>query len=564
MGVERWEGGMTGSRKFRWMGALLVLAMVGTACTREVEDPDDEVAAGDETDESEEPVDETEDPDPEATESEAAGTPATGVEDNVVKIALHAKVEECAGSTGDATDAVVNDAARDMADQYIAWFNDEVLSDYGWQLEHELVNDGGNGCPEQARAAAQQIVREMEPFAVLGSSNDGPQGPIMADEVTSAGIPHIGINFNTLAELEDRKGLAFNVYIPAELSHQYLADYIGTRVAGTQTENLQTGEMEDRVYGIAMPDTERYQELAGLLTDKLAEYGVEVAQTYLLSTDAEVVAQTALTTANRMRDDGVNTLILDFFPVGFNSGVALTENMASQDYLPEILIGTYGIPIFDQSLDSTVMARAQGISSFSALALRSAYIEVDGEPVFDPEFQDVAENTEPFHEVWEERLGNNTELQVGVIEGLNFANLWQELSVLAVGLMGNPYDEVGGEITREGFAEAVWETAVGEDRRCDLERFLGGTAPNHHVYSEGDGVQDGFHNRFTTVYWVNEPTLLTQGYYESFDNYEYFDSGDELPTEPTRDTGEEGVELTPPEPVGLRPWVPCSELDGQG
>lgn len=474
----------------------------------------------------------------------------TGINGRTVDVVFHAKLEDCGDGATEAGASKATEGGLRVIDFYVKYFNDKILKDYGWKIRHRVIDDGGYFCPEKAQAAARQIVNELKPFAAIGLSVT-ERGPVLADTVTRAGIRHIGVSYSTFDELAARKGLAWIVFLPPEQSHGYLAAYIAKRIKGTQYRDPTTGVQSPRVYGMVVPDQPVYRTLASKMKARLASYGVTLKQTYFTSVDPGVAGQQALATTQRMRSDGINSLIFDFFPDGFFSGVTLTQAMGGQNYLPDILIGTYILPVLDMLHDKRVWARAQGVSSSPALALRAAIVARDGRLDFDPKYADISENAVPWKDAWYRETRSQD------IEGATPSppNIWDGLAVVALGLINNQ----GDRITAQSWAEGVWSTAVGKPRRCGAWRLLGREYEYASTY-EFEGDPDGGREDFTTVYWVNKRTTLTDGYYESFDNYKFFKGFDDLPPRATRDTGKQGDDIPHQKKIGIHPWVSCKTL----
>ena len=486
-----------------------------------------------------------------------------GVEGNTVTVALHTKLEPCGPDPSTAGAGVMTDDSKDAFDEFIGFFNTEVLPPTtDWQLDYVLVDDGGAECPEKAQAAAQQIIREIRPFAVFGNTIGIEEGPVLARAVVGAGIRHIGVNFDSIDELEEYRGLAFNTHTPADLAHEYLAGYIAKRLKDTQAPDPEVEPTEqdegvlDRVYGMVVHDSGTHRQLADAMAQRLADEGIELS-TYFVPTDPGVAAQQMTTLVSSLREDGVNTLVWELYagPLHTNS-IALTQTLASQQYYPELLIATYGIGGQDTQHEPAVWSRARGISTFEPLALRVALLEDEnGALIFDPAYEESAENFSPWLPLWQDHLGNPGDLSGGGFP--HPANVFVYLSMVTIGLLG-----AGDELTAESFAEGVYETARGEERRCDVWRFFGRDSDYSPYFSLSADRNDGFRKGFTTIYWVNKPDMLYgTGRYESEDNYQYYESGEDLPAEPSHDTGELGAEMEAQPKIGVRPWVSCDDID---
>jgi hypothetical protein len=152
---------------------------------------------------------------------------------------------------------------------------------------------------------------------------------------------------------------------------------------------------EERVYGIFGVETPEGRALARIAHDRLVEMGVQPRGVYELSGDLGVAAQHSTNLALRMRQDGVNTVVWAIPYSAIRSSIVLTEAMSTQNYLPEILVGSMGLAFFDQLHNSRVWANARGTSQLPALLARTA-IGLDGRE--SPEFRDMVENADAYVE----------------------------------------------------------------------------------------------------------------------------------------------------------------------
>lgn len=477
-----------------------------------------------------------------------------GVEGRTVKIVFHHQLEACGDDPTTASQGVMSEKGRKVIDEYVRFFNEFVLADFGWTLAHEIVDDGGPFCPEKAQAAGLRIAKELRPFAALGSLVQPSRGPVLAEVITRAGILHVGQNWQTSDELRARVPLAWPMYPIAQRAFEDLVGYIDGRVKGTKTTDGSLGTEVDRSYGLLAVDTQEGRKLAGLIAANLRGIGVELAGTYIVSGDAGVAAQQASNTVLKMRQDGVNTLIFGMPYSAILTSIALTEAMNSQNYLPDILIGTYGVAFFDQLHNRRVWAKARGTSTAGAVALRvSVVTNSDGTTGVDPRFSEIAENTEGWIAAWKEKLGNNDNPQEESNPGAY--DTWTQLSLLATGII-----HAGDTLNAETFARGLNSAVSGGQNRCTVARLSG----RDYVYNptfdwdtDGEGGAEGF----TTVYWVNQQTSFgTNGYYESEDNYRFFRTPAELPSQATHDTGQRAVDIPKQERIGIRPWTPCSQF----
>lgn len=483
---------------------------------------------------------------------------AQGVDGRTVKVVFHHQHEACGDNPQYSSSRVMTEQGKLVIDEYVKWFNEKVLGPKGWKIDPVFVDDGGPECPEKAQAAGLRIAREIKPFAAVGELRQRERGPVLADVVTRAGIIHIGRNWETYAALEERAPYAYAAggeLAIAQHAFENLVRWIGARVKGTQTPDPTTGVAEEREYGLVVFDSSDGRELAGIIDGYLRDIGVDLqGRIYALSGDVGVAAQTATNTVLKMRQDGVNTLILGLpYDISHESSMSLTEAMNSQNYLPDILIGTYGNAFFDQLHNKRVWSQVRGVSSNGIGNLRTAaYIDESGSLKFEERFEEVAENNLGFERLWRDELGYNQTPSDNAHPSAY--GTWSQLSALATGIL-----HAGDTLTPETFAAGLASAGRGQANRCTLARFMGRDY-RHHISFDwrvgGTGTTG-----VTPIYWVNEQTRFgTNGYYQSYDNYRYFHPEEPFPAQPTHDTGKQPVDVVKQERIGLRPWTPCEQF----
>ena len=541
----------------RLVAAISVLAVMLTACTGDEAEPEPTADATAVTDATEAP--DVEDGATTPAETEAVGEPGPGVDGNTVSIVFHRQESSCAETPeGTAPSQEFLDKGARIIDGYVTFMNEEVLADAGWQLDYQIVDDGGQFCPELQTAAARRITQEIQPFAVLGSSGS-VQGPIIADAVTAEGILHLGGNFSTYEALQERHPYAWVTGALPMRGLEGLMGFIEKRVLGTTVEDRTGGGGQvDRVWGILAQDDEAGAAYAQFAEDRLTDMGVEVAGTYTFPADPGVAAQQATTRVTQMVEDGVNSLVWAVDYDTAEASWAVTAAMAEQEFLPDILTGTTGVAFLDSLQNQTVWANAYGVATGALVALLHGVEIVDGATQTIDVLQGVPENEDGYIQVWQDRLGNASDPQEAAVPSGYAA--WQQLSHLALALLNLEGDTLNAETYAQSMDSAAF---LDSPNRCSMARLMGRDEPQAANLS-WSSEHNGGNTQMTTAYWVNEPRpeVGVQGHWESFDNYVYYPNSEDIPNEPTHDTGEIGREINAIEPIGLAPWVPCSEIEG--
>lgn len=476
-------------------------------------------------------------------------------EKRTVKLVYATKLESCGPDSQSSSANVANDKGRRVLQTYVDFFNKEVLAPHRWKLTYELVDDGGAYCPEKGRAAARAIIQERKPFAVIGGAPTISQGPVLADAVTRAGIVHIGASWATFNEIRKRHPYEWETGVVPEAAYNHLVEFMGKRLKNTKYRDPSSGLESNRVYGMVAIDLPEVRTLASIVKRRLAEVGIDLAQTYFVSADPGVASQSAPTTVSKMRSDGVNTLIFDM-QSGANGGyaqVVYTSAMNTQNYLPQIVVGVYGIPFWESLFDDRVW-NPVGTSVAGIIALRNGVRTnaETGKVEEDPQYEEIAENVSGYQKVWE-RAGNNDHAQDGSLP--QAYAIWTEFTLLAQGIM-----HAGPTLDVQSWARGVDTSQVGGPNRCGVERFTGRDYPYNPRY-DWDGSHNGGAEGYTTIHWVDKQTPLgTRGYYESYDNYRYFSGDGDLPAAATWDTDTKGYDVRKQERIGLRPWTPCAHF----
>jgi hypothetical protein len=474
-----------------------------------------------------------------ATGGNASGP---GVKGRTIHVVFHAKLNDCGPDPQSASSGTQKGEALKVYSDYVAFFNKYILGPAGWKLTYDLIDDGGQYCPEVARAAALKIVKEIKPFASLGDSFNGDAGSVLADIVTSAHTLNVGLSWQTYAEFKKRNPYAWPVFGLAQQQDAYLAEWIGTRVKGTTTPDVSTGAQVARSFGLLTVDNPENHTLAELMKANLAGRGVKLDHIYYVASDPGVAAQSATNTVLKMKSDGVNTLIFAIPYTSLQSAVVHVSAMGGQNYTPDLLGSRYGVVFFDELFDSRVWTKYRGVFNGIPSLIRASGTNA--------KYNDINENSSAYRYAWA-KMGNTDNAD----NPGNTTNVWQTLSTLAVGILN-----AGPVLNVQTYAHGMDLSSQGGPAACGTWRLFG-RPWTYAPYVSNNQQHDGAVYGYTPGYWVRKKNDFgTVGYYESYDGYRYFAGGD-LPAKPTFDTGGTASPDVPKQkPIGLRPDVSCTKL----
>lgn len=470
------------------------------------------------------------------------GLSGPGIKGHTIHVVFHAKLNDCGPDPQSASSGTLKAKAYKTYVDYVKYFNSYVLGPYGWKLTYDLIDDGGQYCPEVARAAALKIVKEIKPFAVLGDSSNGDAGSVLADIVTRAHYLNIGLSWQTYDEFKKRNPYAWSIFGLAQQQDEYLAEWIGKRVKGTPGANPTTGAAEPRVYGILTVDNTENHKLASLLKANLARRGVTLSHEYFVSSDPGVAAQSATNTVLKMKSDGVNTLIFAIPYTSLSSLLVHTSAMGNQGYTPDLLGSRYGVVFFDELFDQRVWAHYRGIFNGAPALMRASGTN--------QKYLDINENGVAYKYAWTQEGNTDDADNQG-----NAPNVWATLGVLAEGVLN-----AGPVLNAQTFANGMDLTAHGATAECMSWRMFG-RPWTYGIFNSQDQRHDGAVYGYDPGYWVKKKNDFgTVGYYESYDGYRYFTGGD-LPLKPTGDTGNTPSPDIPKQPrIGVLANKSCLKL----
>ncbi len=406
----------------------------------------------------------------------------------------------------------------------------------------KMIDHGGYYCPTKGQAAARFVVDSLRPFAVLGGIGS-TAGPVFQQTIADGHVISIGFAFLNASEMSARWPYAIGIYGAGDRKMNMLADYVHVRVQGTQYKPT-VGSPVARKYGYITYDDPAYQKLAQSAVAAFARYGINLP-IYTIPSDTGQAAQAAPTVALRMKQDGVNSVVFGF-PTEVTS-ITVLQGFDSAQYNPDLLVGLQSLAFLDTLMPHDQMIRASGIAAGGVAAMRDDISN----------YNNSIENADGYNQVWAQSSEYDGETVTnGSTEGYDW---WSLLSALVAGLERSPVN-----FTAQDWAAGLAAT-TGSDLRCPVERFIGHDHPQASLTRWTRDAPDGL-TGWTTVYWTNNKSQFgTPGYWESFDGYYDFFGVNDIPPQPTADTGSTAVPPIKQLPrIGLSPFKSCRSIGLQG
>jgi hypothetical protein len=458
---------------------------------------------------------------------------APGVTAKTIKFAVMTQIKDCGATKVDPATVA---GTKERFNTLVKWVNQHIKLPGGRKLAVEFVDDGGSdvGCVDVARAGIQQAVDQDHVFAVLKDTyNPAINVPdIIAKKKTII----IGWNFQTYHDLASHFPYGWSVYEPAELSLQELTWMIRKRFTKRQYV-ADNGTKHQRVWGALFGDTTLGHALSNLTKKHMATGKLALKQ-YYISPDPTTAGQQASGIALQMQQAGVNSIIYGADALG--PDISFNTAAANAGYHPDFFISQYGslpqLTVFVPYFGAEFGKRLYGTGPPLIVGER---VEVDSTGA-------VTQKISP--SVYGQNNGyNKASLTAYMQAGGSAGNhpgvgawgfgtfIWPDLMTLVLGAAN-----AGPVLNAKTFA---WGLQHGPKTACMTQQFFG-----KQPYAQG--AKFSFHNPprnwlqsgFTTLYFnpAKKNTYGTNGVFESYDNYQLFNSLDALPGSPKYDTGAAG------------------------
>ena len=458
---------------------------------------------------------------------------APGVSAKTIKFAVMTQIKDCGASKADPTTVA---GTKERFNTLVKWVNQHVPLPGGRKLAVEFVDDGGadTGCVDVARAGIQQAVDQDHVFAVLKDTyNPAINVP---DIIAKKKTVIIGWNFQTYHDLASHYPYAWSVYEPGELSFQELTWFIRKRFTKRQYV-ADNGTKHPRVWGELFTDNTLGHALSNLTKKHMTEGGLTVKQ-YFISPDASTAAQQASGLALQAQQAGVNSIIYGADALG--PDISFNTAAAGAGYHPDFFISQYGtlpqLTIFVPYFGKEFAKRLYGTGPPLIVGER---VEVDSTGAVTPQISPS---------VYGQNNGyNHASLTAYMQAGGSAGNhpgvgswgfgtfIWPDLMTLTMGAAN-----ACPVLNAKTFA---WGLEHGPKMTCMTQQFFGKQPyAQGSKFSFNNPPRNYLQSGFTTLYFnpAEKNKYGTNGVFESYDNYQLFNSLNSLPGSPRYDTGAAG------------------------
>ena len=267
------------------------------------------------------------------------------------------------------TDAVKSDDTNaqeaEVIGDFIEYF-ETYYELYGRTINYVTYESTGLANDEvTARADAQRIADEFQPFAVIG-------GPALTnafgDELAAREILCISCGGGSPEWYAERDPYVWGVDGSAEQKQQHVVEFIGKQLAGKPA--VHAGDeftATTRTFGLLYVEgSSESKALADLMVSRLAEVGAEPVEVIPYLLDPGTIQQTASQAIAKLKAAGVTSVILSTDPVAPRD---FTREATAQEYFPEWIVAAATLTdttAFGRSYDQAQWAHAFGVTSLAA------------------------------------------------------------------------------------------------------------------------------------------------------------------------------------------------------
>ncbi|MFM7044797.1 MAG: ABC transporter substrate-binding protein [Ilumatobacteraceae bacterium] len=236
---------------------------------------------------------------------------------------------------------------------------------YGRTINYVVYESTGLANDEvTARADAQRIVDEYQPFAVVG-------GPALtnafADELAALETLCVSCGGGSPSWFADRDPYVWALDGNAEQKQVHVVEFIGKQLAGKPAVHAgdEFTDTERRFGLVYVESGAESKELADLMVERMTAVGATPAEVIPYQLDPGTLQQTASQVIAKLKAAGVTSVVLATDPVAPKD---FTREATAQEYFPEWIVAAATLvdtTAFGRSYDQQQWAHAFGVTSLA-------------------------------------------------------------------------------------------------------------------------------------------------------------------------------------------------------
>jgi len=266
------------------------------------------------------------------------------------------------------TDAIkvddTNAQEQEVVTDFVEYF-ETYYEFYGRRINYVVYESTGMSNDEvTARADAQRIVDEYQPFAVIG-------GPALTnafgDELAALETLCISCGGGSPEWFSERDPYVWAIDGSAEQKQVHVVEFIGKQLVGKPASHAgEEFQNTERKFGLVYIESSAESKvLADLMVERLGEVGAAPAEVIPYQLDPGTIQQTASQVIAKLKASGVTSVILSSDPVAPKD---FTREATAQEYFPEWIVAAATLTdttAFGRSYDQQQWANAFGVTSLA-------------------------------------------------------------------------------------------------------------------------------------------------------------------------------------------------------
>ncbi|MFM8564410.1 MAG: ABC transporter substrate-binding protein [Acidimicrobiia bacterium] len=266
------------------------------------------------------------------------------------------------------TDAIkvddTNAQEKEVISKFMEYFQ-TYYELYGRKINYVVYESTGLSNDEvTARADAQRIVDEYQPFAVIG-------GPALTnafgDELAALETLCVSCGGGSPEWFAERDPYVWAIDGSAEQKQVHVVEFIGKQLAGKPASHAgDEFTATERKFGLLYIESSAESKvLADLMVERLTAVGAAPAEVIPYALDPGTIQQTASQVIAKLKASGITSVILASDPVAPKD---FTREATAQEYFPEWIVAAATLTdttAFGRSYDQQQWAHAFGVTSLA-------------------------------------------------------------------------------------------------------------------------------------------------------------------------------------------------------